>query len=133
MSFTEGRKLTDTKPFYAAAGCGDLAVEKLREVPDRLHDVQGRLQGLASTDRGELQQRALTYAGYLGTKATSTYDDLARRGRSAVERVRGQEATQELEARAKAMSRQTKAAVTSARKTAASARKAADEGADTIG
>lgn len=133
MSYTEGGKLTDAKPFYAVAGCGDLAVQKLREMPDRLHGVQGRLQDLVNTDRGELQQRALTYADYLGTKATSTYDDLAQRGRSVVERVRGQETSRELEARAKAMSRQTKAAVTSARKTAASARKAADEGTDTIG
>lgn len=133
MSHTEDRGFTDTKPFYAVAGCGDLAVQKLREVPDRLQGVQSRLQDFVNTDRGELQQRALTYAGYLSTKATNTYDDLAERGRSVVEQVRRQETTQELEARAKAMSRQTMAAVTSARNTAASARKAADEGSDTFG
>lgn len=130
---SEVRKLADTKPFYAVAGCGDLAVEKFREVPAALHQVQGRLQTLAATDRSQLQQRAATYAGSLSTMATSTYDDLAKRGRTAVGRVRGQEATQQLEARARTTSQQAKAASTSAKKTASSAKKAASEGADKIG
>lgn len=129
---SEVRKLTDTKAFYAVAGCGDLAVEKLREVPARLQEVQGRLQDFAA-DRAELQQRAMTYANSVTTTAASTYDDLAKRGRDVVGRVQGQESTEQLEDRAKTTSQQTKAAVTSARKTASSAKKAATEGADQVG
>lgn len=134
MAFaSEVRKLADTKPFYAVAGCGDLAVEKIREVPTALHQVQGRLQNLAATDRSQLQQRAVTYADSLSTMATSTYDDLANRGRTVVDRVRGQEANQELEARARTTSQQAKATSTSAKKTASSAKKAASEGAGKVG
>lgn len=130
---SEVRKLADTKPFYAVAGCGDLAVEKIREVPVALQQVQGRLQDFAATDRAQLQQRAVGYAGSLATLATDAYDDLAQRGRSLVSRVQRQEATQELEAQVSAASRQAKAARTSARKTAATARKAASDGADQVG
>ncbi len=130
---SEARKLADTKPLYAVAGCGDLAVEKLRGVPGQLQQVQGWFQDIAATDRTELQQRAWGYAGSLSTMVTGTYDDLAQRGRGVVGRVRRQESSQELEARAKTASRQTKAATTSARKTAESAQRAASEGADKLG
>ena len=137
MTFTsEVRKLAGTKPFYAVAGCGDLAVEKLREVPGRFQEVQGQLQSQLNdlpTGRADLQDRALSYAGSLATLATSTYEDLAKRGHGVVGRVRGQEATQELEAQAKTTSRQTKAATTSARKTASTAKKAAGDGAGQVG
>lgn len=39
------KRLTSSKPFYAAAGAGEFAVEQLRTVPERLRDVQTRLQG----------------------------------------------------------------------------------------
>lgn len=132
----EVKKLRDTKAFYAAAGAGDLAVEKLREVPDRLQRVQGRLEGIRRVDPKDLSglsNRAVAYAGTLGQRATETYEELANRGRTVVNRVRGQEATQELEAEARTTVRRARTTASSAKQTAGSAKKAAGEGAKKVG
>ncbi|MFG1941561.1 hypothetical protein [Nonomuraea sp. NPDC048826] len=55
---TEVKKLTDTKPFYAVAGAGDYAVEKLRELPEQLQKLQSRRAELAK----DLPVRARAYA-----------------------------------------------------------------------
>jgi hypothetical protein len=39
-------KLRDNKAFYAAAGASDLAAEKLREVPDRVTQLQHNVKDL---------------------------------------------------------------------------------------
>jgi heparin binding hemagglutinin HbhA len=117
------KTLTDPKPLYAVAGVGDLAVEKLREVPGRV----ARL------------------------RRDGTYTDLAARGKAIVERIRTQKATQDLiqqaqatvtrarttrgaAARGSASTRKaTKATLTSARETARAAAKATSDGASKVG
>ncbi|WP_283138772.1 hypothetical protein [Rhizohabitans arisaemae] len=78
---TEVKKITETKAFHAVAGAGDLAYEKIREIPGHLHRLQSR--------RGtkELPGMARDYAHTIGEKATKLYDELAHRGKKVVDRM----------------------------------------------
>lgn len=107
---TEVKKLTDSKPFYAVAGAGDYAVEKLRELPGQLQKLQsrrvdiakdlpelarayaGKAEGLAK----ELPEKARDYAGQLTSRAVEVYEEFAVRGRKVVSKTTG-EAALELE------------------------------------
>jgi hypothetical protein len=120
-------KLRDSKAFYAAAGAGDFAVEKLREVPDRLNRLQEK------TDPKDLGGAAVAYVTQVGNRAVEVYDGLAERGKRIVSRVDRQKATQELEASAKSTVRKARSAVDSARGTARSAAKAAGDASKKIG
>ncbi|TDW19125.1 hypothetical protein [Kribbella kalugense] len=168
---------TPVTPFYAIAGAGDLAVEKFRAISE---DVTARFAKLdqqtlqteltkaqtelnkrfeaivadARTAPAKLRELPKTaQAGFttvLG-QAEETYEDLAGRGKDLVERIRHQQATEDLEASAKTTvskvkatrttakktaqnaSRTAKAAATSARKTAKAAGKAAEAAAEKIG
>ena len=64
------------KPLYASVGVGDLAVEKLREVPTAstrtVKDLHGSVRGVPQQVRGSIN-------GLQG-KATSLYGELAQRG-----------------------------------------------------
>jgi predicted MPP superfamily phosphohydrolase len=107
---TEVKKLTESKPFYAVAGVGDYAVEKLRELPDQLLRLQSRRTEIAkdlperaraAADKAEgiareLPEKAREYADLLGHKATEVYEDFASRGRKVVSKASG-EAALELE------------------------------------
>jgi hypothetical protein len=114
---TEVKKLAESKPFYAVAGAGDYAVEKLRELPEQLQKLQARrgeftdaakvlpekareYAGIAA-DRAEvyakdLPEKAREYADTLTVRANALYEDFASRGRKVVSRVTG-EAALELE------------------------------------
>ncbi|MFF0338167.1 hypothetical protein [Kribbella sp. NPDC004875] len=179
---------TPVTPFYAIAGAGDLAVEKVRAVGE---DVTARFAKLdqktlqaeltkAQTEfakaQAELTKRfeaivadartapaklrelpKTAQAGFttvLG-QAEETYEDLAGRGKDLVERIRHQQATEDLVSSAKTTAskakatrtttkktaektaqtarRNVKATATSARKTAKAAAKAAESAADKIG
>jgi hypothetical protein len=120
-------RLRDSKAFYAAAGAGDYAVEKLREVPERLTKLQGK------TDPKDLGGAAVAYVTQVGTRAVEVYDGLAERGKRIVSRVDRQKATQELEASAKATVRKARSAAGSARDTARTAAKAAGDASKKIG
>lgn len=89
---TEVQKLKDSKAYFAAAGAGDLAREKLREVPDRLRDLQ------VKTDPKDFPGAALSYASQAGAKASELIDELAERGRTIVGKPDGDEAKPEIEA-----------------------------------
>jgi hypothetical protein len=107
---TEVKKLTDSKPFYAVAGAGDYAVEKLRELPGQLQKLQARQTDLAKelpvrarsyADLAEgiakeFPVKAREYADQLTQRATGVYEDFASRGRKVVSKVSG-EAALELE------------------------------------
>lgn len=109
------KALTDSKHLYFVAGAGELAVNKLREVPGRLaslrvephvaadrvqnaiFDAQARLSETLSTppDVRSLPRRAqgfaLTSLGRAGEaliRAHDGYEELAERGRTVVERLR---------------------------------------------
>ncbi|MDY0811979.1 hypothetical protein [Kitasatospora purpeofusca] len=121
------KTLTDPTPLYALAGAGDLAYEKLREVPGRVEalaadrkgtqekataalaeaqarlvDAQAKVSGSVTalpTDLKALQEKAQTFALQqvgraveLAVKAKETYDELAERGKVAVDRGRGADA-----------------------------------------
>lgn len=120
-------RLRDSKAFYAAAGAGDFAVEKLREVPERLNRLQEK------TDAKDLPGVAVAYVGQVSTRAAEVYDGLAERGKRIVSRVDRQKATQELEASAKATVRKARTAAGSARSTARTAAKAAGDASKKIG
>ncbi|MDR8407200.1 hypothetical protein MTP10_00415 [Nonomuraea sp. 3-1Str] len=127
---TEVKKLTESKPFYAVAGVGDYAVEKLRELPEQLQKLQARrpelgkdLPELARTyaDKAEgfakeLPEKARGYADQLTQRATVAYEDFASRGRKAVSKVSG-EAALELEEVSEAAEPPVATPVTPARKT----------------
>src|SRR4051812_49704654 len=107
---TEVKKLTESKPFYAVAGAGDYAVEKLRELPDQLLKLQSRRAEIAKdlpekartyADKAEgfareFPEKARTYADQLTVLATEVYEDFATRGRKVVSKTTG-EAALELE------------------------------------
>jgi hypothetical protein len=100
---TEVKKLTESKPFYAVAGVGDFAVEKLRELPEQLSKLQSRRSEIAKdlpvkareyADKAEgfareLPDKAREYADQLTLKATEAYEDFATRGRKVVSKASG--------------------------------------------
>jgi heparin binding hemagglutinin HbhA len=135
-------------PFYALAGAGDLAIEKLREVRE---DVTARVAALKDKDvQSELSKRQVEFAkalnkrfetlaadartvpaqlrelpGFVQTTVTTvvdqaeaTYDELADRGKDLVTRIRKQQATEDLVAQAKTTVSKVKATRTSAGKAA---------------
>lgn len=147
---TEIRKtVSDPTPLYVVAGAGDLLVERLRTVPARLAGMRAEVP--APREVGALPILAAAKALELSGIAGEAYDDLARRGKSVVTRIRRQKASQELAADTKTTVRRTKAttatakssatrtrtaakgAATSARRTTAAARKAAADGAGKVG
>lgn len=139
---------TLTQPLYAAAGAGDLAVAKLREIPTEYARLQDQAKKVdASTLRVTVEDYSTRTAG----KALSAYGDLVNRGEKLVTGIRRQQATQDLAeqfgtARSQAKGARTtarksasqtksrtKAAATSTRKTASAAGKAATSGAKKVG
>lgn len=108
-------KVTESTAFYAAAGAGDLAAEKLRQVPVliaeldlpgkieelqlRLDKLQGKLSELrvdaldaqtkAQSKARELPERFTDLAMQLTGIAVQTYGELAQRGKTVVDRRRG--------------------------------------------
>jgi heparin binding hemagglutinin HbhA len=172
---------TPVTPFYAIAGAGDLAVEKVRAVGEDVtarfakldqKNLQTELTKELTKAQAELTKRfeaivadartapaklrelpKTAQAGFttvLG-QAEETYEDLAGRGKDLVERIRHQQATEDLEAAAKTTvskakatrttvkktattaTRTVKATATSARKTAKAAGKAAEAAAEKLG
>jgi len=109
----EVRKITENKAFYAAAGAGDLAVEKLRTLPDlvvrlqrdvpkqitrarqdlpgefsRVQDtVRYRLGDQGQNDLASLSGRAVEYVTVASARAVQTYDELAERGKTVAGRA----------------------------------------------
>ncbi|WP_427885775.1 hypothetical protein ACQHIV_25455 [Kribbella sp. GL6] len=168
---------TPVTPFYAIAGAGDLAVEKVRavgvdvtarfakldqktlqaELTKAQTELAKRFEAIVADARTapaklrELPKTAQTGLTVVLGQAEETYEDLAGRGKDLVERIRHQQATEDLEAAAKTTvskakatrttakktaqtaSRNLKATATSARKTAKAAAKAAESAADKVG
>lgn len=75
---SEVKKWRDSKAFYAVAGAGDLAAEKLRGVPGQLKDMQTK------TGAQDLRGAARTYANRAGARASALIDGLAERGKNSV-------------------------------------------------
>ncbi|WP_433251107.1 hypothetical protein ACQPYK_05335 [Streptosporangium sp. CA-135522] len=121
---TEVKKLAESKPFYAVAGAGDFAVEKLRELPEQIQKLQGRREeireaakdlpekarefagkaevyakdfsGKAEGYAKDFPEKARSYADQFTGKAIELYEEFANRGRKVVSKASG-EAALELE------------------------------------
>ena len=132
--------LTHSKPFYVAAGAGDLAVKTARDLPSMLrpsrlvvvkidrHDV-GKAVSTLQSETVALPAKAQTAAVAVAVgavdRADAVYGDLLSRGRRVVGRIRRQKATQELKRDAGTTVRRTKAATKTARSGAAETASAA--------
>lgn len=88
---TEVKKITESKPFYALTGAGDYAVEKLREIPDRVINLQARREE-AFAYAGRVQGKAEDYANSVAERLNSLYEEMANRGRKVVSQASGEAA-----------------------------------------
>ena len=126
--------ITHSKPFYVAAGAGDLAVKAIREVPTRLTSLMVgpgdvvRAVTTVGAETAALPAKAQTVASGVAAdvsgRADAVYDELLTRGRRVVRRIRRQQATEDLKKQATTTVRRTKATATTARKSAAETRTA---------
>jgi hypothetical protein len=133
--------ITKSKPFYAVAGAGDLAVKALREMPNRLStlrvdrsDISSTItviQTEAKTIPYRAQNVAVVLVGETVGIADAVYGDLVSRGRSISNRIRRQKATQELQSQAATTVRRTRTARNTAATSAAETRSAAKGAATT--
>ena len=127
MSLTS--TITHSKPFYVAAGAGDLVVKTARDLPSRLQpsrlvvvkvrpsDVVTAVSALQSEVvalPAKAQSAAVTAAVGTVDRADAAYGELVRRGRRVVGRIRRQQATQDLTSDASTTVRRTKTAARTA-------------------
>ncbi len=134
--------ITRSKPFYAVAGAGDLAVKKLREVPGRLSTLKIDRKDIESTVAAiqvetkalpsraqalpaKAQDVAIGLVGEVAGRTDAVYGDLVARGRKIATRIRRQKSTQDAKKQASTTVRRTKAAGTTARKATADTRSSA--------
>ena len=121
-------RIDPTRPFFAAVGGVDVAVSFARtgltEAQSRVNAAQTRLAQV------DLEPRAIP--ARVEALVTDTVDDLnqqyvdlAARGRTLVNRIRGQQATQDLKAQAASTSAKVKTTVTQTKKAAGTARTSA--------
>jgi hypothetical protein len=153
------KTLTGPKPFYAVAGVGDLAVEKVKALRPTAEDKGVKDLPKQLTDKlGELPKEARKVADKLTDRvdtqvkaADERYEKLAQRGEDIVKRVRTQKSTKDLVEQAKTTiskarnvrgtategakktTEAAKSTVTAARKTTTRARTAAADAADKAG
>jgi hypothetical protein len=124
------------KPFYAYVGVADLAVEKLRALPEvythgfstaqaQVNQARGSFKHLPDDIREQLQA--------LPKKASESYADLVKRGHKLVTTVRNNPSTKAAVRQAKTARSQAKAAATSARRTVSSVQHAAEDNAAKVG
>jgi hypothetical protein len=101
MTFTtQVKKITKSKPFYALAGAGGYAIEKLRMLRARRGELGETAKDLPDKTREavakDLPGKARGYADTAAAKFNEFYDDLAVHGREIVSKV-SREAAHELE------------------------------------
>ncbi len=124
------------KPFYAYVGVADLAVEKLRNLPEFYAHGVNTAQAQVQQARGSVKTLPVTVREQLTSlpsKASSTYAELVKRGQKLVTTVRNNPNTKLAVKQAKTARTQAKAATTSVRRSASSAEKAAEETASEVG
>lgn len=124
------------KPFYAYVGVADLAVAKLRTLPDYYTAGVHTAQSQVNTARGSVKTLPVVVREQISSlpdKAKGTYADLVKRGEKLVKTVRNNPNTEAAVAQAKTARAQVKGATTSARRSASSAEKVAEATASKIG
>lgn len=131
----------DPTPLFAVVGVTDLAVERVRAAVAGASAVQAQFEARVAAAQAGVEKQinefdpqvlraqaqdvpnkaaafALTTASKATTRAEATYGDLAKRGKSLVDRIRSQQATQDLLGQAGSTVSRGKAVVTVARKAA---------------
>lgn len=143
---------TDPTPVYAAVGLSDIVVERLRDLGEQAlklgqetgrqlrpenvannireaaDDLNNQVSKLLHELTSQVQTAPETVAGEAGeqlVKLEKNYQDLAERGEKLVERIRGQQATQELVHQVGGVVKQGKGLLTTARKGAKNTQSAA--------
>lgn len=119
-----------SKPLYAYVGVADLAVEKLRALPDAYSHGVSTAQAQVNQARGSVKTLPVAVREQLSTlptKAKSAYDDLVGRGQKLVSTVRNNPNTKAAVHQAKTARSQAKGAATSVRRSVSSAEKAVEE------
>jgi heparin binding hemagglutinin HbhA len=153
---TKSNKVDPTRPFYAAVGSVDVAVAFARTglteaqtrlakvdfepkalatqgrtlVSSRVDEIRGEAKSLPSRVQGAVNE----YVAELGETVddlNKQYVDLAARGRILVNKILGQQATQELEKQAKNTASRAKATGTTTKKTASQAARSTSKTAKT--
>lgn len=129
--------LSRSATLQAVVGAGDLVVERLRALQEEVGNRLDEFDPKEFRDRAEADVRgapdrfvdmsAKTQARLadLLSSAFATYGDLASRGRDVVERIREQQATEDLKRQAGATASKAKATSTTARKAAGSTSRSA--------
>jgi len=147
--------ITETsKPLYAVAGYGDFAVEKIRELPEKVQGQFKTVQGELATRRTKLVERRTklqekvvtlpqdfqtfpttvkTYVETASGKATAFYGDLAERGEKVVAQIRRRPTVKKAAAANKQAKTTAKAAKTTATKAASADVEAVKDAASQIG
>jgi len=118
------------KPLYAYVGVADLAVEKLRSLPEVYVNGLNSAQAQVNQARGSVKTLPVTVREQLEvlpTKAKATYADLVKRGQKLVTSVRNNPNTKAAVQQAKTARAQAKGAATSVRKSANSAEQVVED------
>lgn len=127
-TLTEDLKKTAVDAGYVVVGITDLAVERARGAQAQLVQVRDEVRTELAADKIQARVKAVpAQAKTLPTAAVSRgleaagkveegFDDLAGRGKSLVERIRKQRATQDLVQQGRTTLTRTKAAVTTVRR-----------------
>jgi heparin binding hemagglutinin HbhA len=141
MATTNDSHRPSLDPLLAVVGVTDLAVKRVRAAVSGASHLQAQLEARVSAAQAGVEKRvaefdpqalraqaqevpnraaafALTTASKASTRAEAAYDELARRGRSLLERIGSQQATQDLIAQAGNTISRGRAAVTVARRAA---------------
>jgi hypothetical protein len=124
------------KPFYAYVGVADLAVEKLRSLPEVYTNGFSTAQAQVTQARGSFKHLPESVREQLTTlpkKAGESYADLVKRGHKLVSTVRNNPNTQAALKQAKTARAQAKGAATSVRRTVGSVEKVAEQTASKVG
>jgi heparin binding hemagglutinin HbhA len=124
MNLVDEIRETARTPVYAVVGITDLAVEAARRAQARAAQARADLDPaalqVAALHLQARAQRVPVAAVSLGmetaARAEERYDELAERGRTLVERIRHQQATQDLIAQSKVTLSRGRAAVTTVRR-----------------
>jgi heparin binding hemagglutinin HbhA len=139
------KALAEKSPMLVIAGVSDLAAQRVRaaraDLAARAENFDPKaLRGQAQATISSLPARAQEFPAkaqeaaedvltIVVSSALTAYGDLSDRGKTLVNRVRGQQSTADLERQAKATVSKAKAATTTAKKSGASASKSAKKSA----
>jgi hypothetical protein len=134
---------SERKPLYAVAGVGDLAIEKLREIPTQLSkletdfgrrtsDLQGQARAFPAQAADQLKS-VRNLPGVLTGKATEAYEEFAGRGEKLVRSIRRQPSTDRARSAASNAVSRARGARTATEKAAGAVAEAADDATDKLG